>query len=86
MSNEALAELIRNTTFVAPSRIAATFRQGSMHGKWTYVLEGNATYESPGWKERYTLDHVVWHSEEDRVMSYLVYLLSPVLFRKEGVH
>jgi hypothetical protein len=66
----------------APTRIAATFVGGSLAGKWSYLPEGAAEYTSPGWGERYTLDHVVWHSHEDDVMSHGVYRLSPVLFKR----
>lgn len=63
-------------------RIAATFTGGSLNDKWTYLTEGAAEYKSPGWGERYLLSRTVWHSEEDRVISHVVYALAPVLFRK----
>lgn len=66
----------------APTRVAATFTGGSLAGKWTYVLECNNEYTSPGWGERYLLDKVIWHSEEDSVMSHVVYALRPLLFKK----
>jgi hypothetical protein len=62
----------------APTRIPAVFMGGSLQGKLTYLTEGAA---EPGWRERYTLDHIVWHSVEDHVMSHAVYRLSPILFR-----
>ena len=64
-------------------RIAATFIGGSMAGKWSYLPMGAEEYTSPGWRERYTLDHIIWHSQEDDVMSHLVYRLSPLLFKKK---
>jgi len=69
----------------APNRIPATFRHGSLDGTWTYLLDAPPTYDSPT-GERYTVREIVWHSEQDRVMSHVVYLLSPVLFRKGGAH
>lgn len=66
----------------SPTRIASTFIGGSLQGTWSYLPMGADEYTSPGWAERYKLDHVVWHSREDDVMSHLVYRLSPTLFRK----
>jgi hypothetical protein len=68
-------------TMTAPTRIAATFRGGSLHGRWSYLPAGAPEYKSPGWGERYLLDDTVWHSREDDVVSHQVYTLSPVLFR-----
>jgi hypothetical protein len=65
----------------APTRIAATFHGGSLHGKWSYLPVGAAEYKSPGWGERYLLSDTLWHSREDDVVSHQVYTLSPVLFR-----
>jgi hypothetical protein len=67
----------------APTRIAATFIGGSLAGTWSYLPEGAAEYASPGWKERYLLDRVVWHSQADDVLSHAVYRLSPLLFRRK---
>jgi hypothetical protein len=66
----------------APTRIPATFIGGSLQGKWSYLPMGGFEHTSPGWAERYALDRIVWHSQEDDVMSHMVYRLSPVLFKK----
>lgn len=60
----------------APSRIAATFAGGSLAGKWSYLPDGAQRYKSPA-GELYELRDVVWHSQEDDVMSHMVYELVP---------
>jgi len=68
-------------TMTAPTRIAATFRGGSLHGRWSYLPAGAPEYKSPGWGERYLLSDTIWHCHQDDVVSHQVYTLSPVLFR-----
>lgn len=61
----------------APTRLPATFVDGTLDGKWSYLPEGARTYTSPT-GERYELLDTVWHSEEDDVMSHQVYRLAAV--------